>query len=47
MSKFDYELQVEDRYDDLEYAEFQALLREESIAHYEEEDFAGIDTANS
>lgn len=38
MSKFDCELQVEDMYDDLEYAEFQNLLREESISHFEESD---------
>jgi hypothetical protein len=37
MSKLDCELQVEDHYDDVEYAEFQDLLREESLAHFEEE----------
>lgn len=41
MSKFECEMQVEDYYNDLEYAEFQQLLREESINHFEESNVEG------
>lgn len=42
MSKFDCDLQVEDLYDDLDYADFQNLLKSQSISHFEEASYVGL-----